>query len=645
MNQKLKWVPEPFNVSGSMEAEGFIDLLGKPSVSDVELLVRETAQNSWDARIATKISTVEMDFSGFTVQAGTAQYKHLTEDIFGSRPDKKQFPALHISLAKRAIPMLVIRDSNTAGLGGVTNSITAVPNKANSRYRKFLLNVGERRHPEFGGGAYGYGRSICFRVSRCRTAIVYTRTKDDLAGYESRFIALAYGPSFEKGGKNFTGKHWWSTYDEAGQPIVGKNADDLAKKIGVKPYGTTETGTTVVILDPEIGINIEDAMSAVSQAILINLWPKYVEIRDRIKPMNFKVSCNGKIIDVPDPRAMSSNIVHFVSAYENVLKMLEKSTTRKSNTDSLVPGVLKCRDILQHVASAKPPIGKLCIATLPRARVPLVESEETATSELKIKLNGLTNHVALMRKPDLVVTYLEVAMHTDAELGIFGVFKSSETANEIFLKCEPPAHDEWSNQISDDTGKRYANAVSRQIGIFLKEEIVPSVVQGFGASDGSATAIGERLGNSILGSLGRGTIGGSTGDGSGGSTGGSTGGRKTNVRKVQMSSPDLSPSKDQRIIATWNLTFESHTSETIYDLEIELATGDGNTFENLKSTINGFPRISKFGGKLTTAATKTSEVGATIKVPESGGDVSISIEYEKGTMPALSIQVKELESK
>jgi hypothetical protein len=645
VNQKIKWVPEPFNVSGSMEAEGFIDLLGEPSVTRAELLVRETAQNSWDARIATKNSTVEMDFSGFNVEAGTNQYKTLTENVFGSRPDKKHFPALQSSLSKQVIPILVIRDSNTAGLGGVTNSSSAVPKNAKSRYRKFLLNIGERKHPEFGGGSYGYGRSICFRVSKCRTAIVYTRTKDDLSSYESRLIAVAYGPAFEKDRKNYTGKHWWSTYDKAGQPIVGKNADDIASKLGIKQYGATETGTTIVILDPEIGINIEDAMSAVSQAILINLWPKYVQIRDRVQPMSFRVSCNGRKIDVPDPRAMSSNLIHFVSAYENVLNMLEKSTTKRSNTESLIPGVLKCGDILQHVNSAKPPIGKLCVASLPRARVPLIESEETATSELKIKLHSLTNHVALMRTPDLVVTYLEVAMHPDAQLGVFGVFKSSEAANEIFLKCEPPAHDDWSNKISDETGKRYANAVTRQIGIFLKAEIVSSLVEGFGSSDGSATAIGERLGNSILGSLGRGSIGGVKGEGPGGSSGGSNGGRKTGTRRVQISAPDLSPSKDQRIIATWNLTFEPYKIENTYDLEIELVTGDGHTFESLKSPINGYPRFFEFRGILAKASSKTSEVGAIITVPDAGGAVSISVEYEKGTMPTLSIRATEFDSK
>ena len=45
---------EPFRRDGNISAEGASKLLGRPSLSPLELLLRETLQNSWDASIGEK---------------------------------------------------------------------------------------------------------------------------------------------------------------------------------------------------------------------------------------------------------------------------------------------------------------------------------------------------------------------------------------------------------------------------------------------------------------------------------------------------------------------------------------------------------------------------------------------------------------
>ena len=42
---------EPFRRDGNISAEGASKLLGRPSLSPLELLLRETLQNSWDASL------------------------------------------------------------------------------------------------------------------------------------------------------------------------------------------------------------------------------------------------------------------------------------------------------------------------------------------------------------------------------------------------------------------------------------------------------------------------------------------------------------------------------------------------------------------------------------------------------------------
>ena len=45
---------EPFRRDGNISAEGASKLLGRPSLSPLELILRETLQNSWDASIGEK---------------------------------------------------------------------------------------------------------------------------------------------------------------------------------------------------------------------------------------------------------------------------------------------------------------------------------------------------------------------------------------------------------------------------------------------------------------------------------------------------------------------------------------------------------------------------------------------------------------
>lgn len=46
----VEWFPKAFT-PGDMDGSGAIKLLGTSRLSPEEILVRETAQNSWDARI------------------------------------------------------------------------------------------------------------------------------------------------------------------------------------------------------------------------------------------------------------------------------------------------------------------------------------------------------------------------------------------------------------------------------------------------------------------------------------------------------------------------------------------------------------------------------------------------------------------
>ena len=55
----LAWYPKPFG-PGDMDGSGEKKVLGRPEVDMVDLLVRETAQNSWDARLPGQVPRFEL---------------------------------------------------------------------------------------------------------------------------------------------------------------------------------------------------------------------------------------------------------------------------------------------------------------------------------------------------------------------------------------------------------------------------------------------------------------------------------------------------------------------------------------------------------------------------------------------------------
>ena len=133
----MRWIPEPKPPSGGLAAEGFYKLLGRPRLDPLTVLVRETAQNSWDARVDNGLPV------GFTLQAWhmTADERHaLRRDVF-VEADKAPGTGLAEELASPGLIGLFISDRNTKGLGGPLQADQADPTGTYD-WVDFVLNVG-----------------------------------------------------------------------------------------------------------------------------------------------------------------------------------------------------------------------------------------------------------------------------------------------------------------------------------------------------------------------------------------------------------------------------------------------------------------------------------------------------------------------
>jgi hypothetical protein len=637
----LNWIPEKYPPAGGMAAEGFIALLGEPNLSLVELLVRETTQNSWDAR--ERRSRVEMEYRYCVLEEGSRELRNLKENIFGSRPTARHFPALNKTLAKDRIPLLIVRDVNSKGLGGVTRADRASNGEHSNRYRKFLLNVGEQKHPEFGGGSYGYGRSICFRVSSCRTAVVYSRTGDDLARPESRLVVVSYGPEFDRSGESFNGRHWWTTASSEGQPITGQRADHIAQSIGIRPYAEEERGTTVAVVDPEFDdMSSTDVCQSIALSIRYHLWPKYAKIDDKRPAMGFKVFDGTEEIPLGRPET-DPVLKNYVSALT-----LIRRTTSGGPVDALPLG-MNIHKVLTRTNAADSPsstLGHLVEFTYPKVLQPPVVVDNTEPDEVPVltdlrrKMNSLNHHVAIMRSPELVVTYIEVPARTSDDIAVGGVFRSTDDdSNRRLRKSEPPAHDDWNVGCNDREAKAAARRVKRVIHDTFAIRPTAGPIAGHGGNNKGAVVIGGIIGDLLWSERGNAPGGSPVGSGGKGRGNGSgkTGSRR--VTPISIGVPSMRSAQGGILTAEWEISFgKSVGARETFSIEVKLMTGDGDRTENIEPTMD-FPRlhtVQRMNGE-NTKVTPIDSITHNLSPDPAGETVRIGVRFERGTAPTIEV--------
>ncbi|MET9889369.1 hypothetical protein ABZZ47_03985 [Streptomyces sp. NPDC006465] len=417
-----RWFSQPYPPEGASAAEGIRNQLGRPELDLLTILVRESAQNSWDARVRQPAPTVDYRIDMWTVgPAHTGAWRELLID--GAPTDAETFP-LRDTL-RRPIRVLAVSDRGTRGLGGPTRADDAVGSERD--FVSFIRNIGEPRDTALGGGTYGFGKGIFYLLSKSGTVLVHSRCRTDRGGYETRLIGCTLWKSYTaaepSGKRRYTGRHWWGdTSGDVIEPLVGQEADATAQRLGLKSFGPEETGTTVVVIDPNLdGLEPTQAADYLAETITWHLWPKMISTDGRSPAMSFSVTCDGVHHSVPDPR--DTRPLHmFVAAYETM--------TGPNGSD------LHCLRPTRY-------LGRLGLVK--RIMQPL---EPTRASRM-LDIEDLVHHVCLMRPAELVVTYHPGPKPPSVNQGYAGVFRADEDMDDIYAKAEPPTHDAWNGQSLD----------------------------------------------------------------------------------------------------------------------------------------------------------------------------------------------------
>jgi hypothetical protein len=472
---------ERYVATGNIASEGLRNQLGRPAADPLTVLVRETVQNSWDARVSAA-EKVEYSLTRWT--GSKSQTSFLKDVIFSRVP--REIP-LGDSLKKdEAMAFLCISDRGTCGLGGPTRADAPLSDGEASHFVNFVRNVGKPKSASLSGGTYGYGKSSLFSISNAKAICVHTRCRVG-NGFESRFIGVGWGSSYStKSGSEagaFTGRHWWGLRASDGvvDPLVGEPADGVADNLGLPRFGEGETGLNLLVVDPNFGPrSASQAAAFLKETVLWYFWPKMMERLGGPAPMSFRVNWEGSETDLklPSDRAPFSA---FISAMENLKSYQNgKKVTAGSRVDEI------------WMLSPKRLLGHLALGLWPA----LTEGVVVLNDESPAPFQGPAHHVALMRGAELVVKYLAGPPAITGAFQWAGVFMPVPNVDSSFAASEPPAHDDWvPAAVLDPQMKKNVNVALRRIKETANAFAAPGLPQLEGDGDIPLGAFAEVLGN------------------------------------------------------------------------------------------------------------------------------------------------------
>lgn len=416
---------EPYNATGGLAAIGVLNQLGRPDTEPLEVLVREAVQNCWDAK--------RPDAARIRVTVGRSTLDHAGVSFLRSHVLVNPPPGLALGDEMReGMHTLYFADFGTHGLAGPTRADR--PGEPRD-FVDFVRNIGQPPDKDFGGGSFGYGKAAFYIASAARTVIIDSLCRTDDGRLERRLLGCALGRTFDVEGVPFTGRHWWGRMENGvPEPVTGRYAEEIAAALGLPPRKSADDlGTTVLIIAPSItietGNGTDSTMDFIAEAIAWNFWPRMIDTAGGAQStMKFSISDNGKKVRIPTPRT-HPQLRGFVEAMDRLRQEPDASLTDEFMIDSDVRSLRPARKLGRLVIKKDP----VAPADLPDRPVPLGARRTRAS----------VHHIALMRAPELVVTYLEGPIPLAARMGYAGVFKSALDMDEAFKAAEPPTHDDW----------------------------------------------------------------------------------------------------------------------------------------------------------------------------------------------------------
>lgn len=468
----MEWFAKKIDDTGDITGKGFINTLGRPSLENLEVMIREAAQNSWDAK---KPEVSSINFNITVNEYSQSQLDFLKNTIFIDAP--RPIPNLE-NFTNLGKDYFIIQDQKTEGLTGPVRA-TQKKKDEPSDYIDFILNLGAPRDKDYGGGTYGYGKTSFHKVSKISTIFVFTKTI-----YNKKISTRLIGYCLGNGDEEYSGRCWFGNKMDVNaiDPFFDEEAIKIAKKLGFSDTETEETGTSIMIPFPETGASkdLENKKSRSSyeafifmlSAVYWNLWPKMINFEDHSNPpIKFKAYFQNKEYALFHP-SEHPQIAYFVQAYYFFEQLKKDKKNEKIEKNIIVETIrhnqLKIdTGILSTIGH--PDIEKINLEKNDFKNDLLRSIYENSPTNKNQEIK--THHIALMRSTELVIKYFEGPEKNDGNYSGVFIATRSKKVDDAFSESEPPTHDNWAvDQLIGDN-KRIVHHTFNKIKSSLKEMI------------------------------------------------------------------------------------------------------------------------------------------------------------------------------
>lgn len=233
-------IPEqtPMSMSGS----SVLSSIQNNSMSTIDLMIRESLQNSLDAGID-NIGIYRSVDVNYTI--GKFTKTNLTNELEGISVDLKN------KIKETECSFISIEDKNTVGLNGKIKYSDAKEKYGN--FRKLVYEIAKPQTKEDAGGSWGYGKTVYFRVG-IGLVVFYTKFKEN-GEYIERLACTyiedetKYNSLLHNIKRNDRGIAWFGD-EQNGSPYPIENHDYISnflKIFDLRCYAGRETGTKIII--------------------------------------------------------------------------------------------------------------------------------------------------------------------------------------------------------------------------------------------------------------------------------------------------------------------------------------------------------------------------------------------------------------
>lgn len=402
---QIKYAPNDVQ-SMSQDGDAILRSLQNKSLPVIDLMVRESLQNSLDAtKEGATATNVDFYTGAFSSNQLAPHLEGVTEKLITKYSGMQSF--------------LAVSDKNTNGLTGDYRSNDAnVLNKSN--FHKLVFGIGKNQDKDGAGGSWGLGKTSYFRLG---LGIVFYYTRVAVNGtFEERLVgSLIESPKQKERllPENERGIAWWGKFAEDGEriyPITDANLiEEILTIFALKRYCNDETGTTIIIpyLNALEAVNSEDTLSSYSwekdreQAVWMAVQRWYfprIENDVYSKTLgNSKLHCkvNDKVIHP---------LVNFEPTFKIFQKLYTAALVGKSNEPQIHVEEIKFGRTV--MANRNEAVGHIAFCEVSREQlemtVPNNKPSALAYIGLKDKSKieqNISKIVAYSRKPGMVVEY------------------------------------------------------------------------------------------------------------------------------------------------------------------------------------------------------------------------------------------------